>query len=66
MSAREMMAHLRYHWGDVYMFKLAKGRYFAAANFGQRDVLEAGDPEELLQKVRRHYLRDAPQERCST
>ncbi len=66
MRRQEVMAQLRYHWGDVYQFTIADGRYRAAARFGQREMLDAEDPRELLGKVRRHYRRDLPQERCST
>lgn len=66
MRAREMMAQLRYHWGDRYEFTVADGRYMATARFGRRDVLEAADPEDLLGQVRRHYRPDILEERCST
>jgi hypothetical protein len=60
------MAQLRSDWGDVYLFAHAGGRYTATARFGQREVLSAEDPEELLARIRRHYRRDPPEERCST
>jgi hypothetical protein len=66
MTAREAIAQLRYHWGDRYSFSVTHGRYLATAKFGQREVLEADDPDELLRKIRRHYRSDGLQERCST
>jgi hypothetical protein len=66
MRWQEVMAQLRYHWGDVYEFTIADGRYMATARFGQREILDAEDPQKLLGKVRRQYSRDLPQERCST
>jgi hypothetical protein len=61
---REAIAQLRYHWGDVYRFALVDGRYTATARFGQRDVVSADDPDELLTRIRRHY--PGPSERSST
>jgi hypothetical protein len=52
---RELLADARYHWGDVYAFAITNGRYTATARYGERDVLAADNPEELLAKVRRHY-----------
>ncbi len=66
MKRQEALAQLRYHWGDVYRFAVADGRYIATAMFGQRDVLSAADPDELLAKIRQHYRRDLLEERCST
>jgi hypothetical protein len=60
------MAQLNFHWGDAYAFAIVNGRYTATARFGQRDVLSASDPDNLLVKVRRHYRRDPPEERSST
>jgi hypothetical protein len=66
MTSRELLASLRFHWGDKYEFKVTAGRYTAAARFGQREVLTAEDPEQLLTKVRRHYRPELLDERCST
>lgn len=66
MRRQEVMAQLRFHWGDCYAFAAASGRYAATAKFGKRDVLTADDPEELLGKIRRHYRRKPLEERCST
>ncbi len=66
MRQREAIAQLRYHWGDVYTFTVADGRYIATARFGQRDVLYGAGPDELLGKIRRHYRQDLLEERCST
>jgi hypothetical protein len=67
VNRREALAHLRFHWGQEYKFRLAGGTYTATARFGKADVLEADDPEELLARVRRHYSRgNRPEERCST
>jgi hypothetical protein len=66
MRLREVMAELRYHWGDVYEFAVVGDRYTATAKFGSRDQLSADRPEELGAMVRRHYRPDLLQERCST
>ena len=66
MTTKELMASLRYHWGDAYELAVADGHYTATAKFGQRDVLSADDAEELLVKIRRHYRRDSLEERSST
>jgi hypothetical protein len=66
MRRQEAMAQMRYHWGDVYRFAVTDGRYTATAKFGQRDVLAADNPDELLASVRRHYRPDLLEERCST
>jgi hypothetical protein len=42
------------------------GRYTATAMFGQRDVLSADDPDELLARIRGHYRREPLEERCTT
>lgn len=60
------MTQLRFHWGDVYRIAYSAGQYTATAKFGDRDVLSADDPVGLLAKIRRHYRRDPPEERCST
>jgi hypothetical protein len=65
VTTRELLATIRYHWSDVYEITVANGRYTATAKYGQRDVLAASDPEELLGKIRRHYRRP-PEERSST
>jgi hypothetical protein len=65
MTTRELVASIRYHWSDVYEITMANGRYTATARFGEREVLAADDPEELLAKIRRHYRRPA-EERSST
>jgi hypothetical protein len=66
VTQREVMAQLRFHWGDAYRFTALKGHYTATAKFGSQDVLQADDPEQLLAQIRRHYRRDPPEERCST
>ena len=66
MTTTDLMAELRLQWGDIYNFVAAShGPYTAMARFGQHDVLEAADPEELLRKIRGHYLSQAS-ERSST
>lgn len=57
MNRREALAHLRYHWGQEYTFRLADGIYTATARYGspQRDTLAADTPEDLLTQIRRHY-----------
>jgi hypothetical protein len=65
MTTRELLASIRYHWSDVYQITVANGQYTATAKYGERDVLAADDPEELLAKIRRHYRRPG-QERSST
>jgi hypothetical protein len=66
VTRRESLAQLRYHWGDAYVIAVIDGHYTATARFGQREVLDGLDPDELLRKIRRHYRRDPLQERCST
>jgi hypothetical protein len=66
MMRHEVMAQLRYHWGDAYAFTAASGRYTDTAKFGRRDVLTAEDPEQLLRKIRLHHRPELLEERCST
>jgi hypothetical protein len=66
MTSRELLASLRFHWGDTYDFHKAAGRYSATAKFGKGEILTAEDPEAHLTKVRRHYRPDPLDERCST
>jgi hypothetical protein len=65
VTTRELLASIRYHWSDVYEITAANGRCTATAKNGDRDVLAADDPEELLGKIRRHYRRPL-EERSST
>jgi len=55
MSIRSTMAYLRYRWEHAYTFAVSDGKYTALARSGDRDLLTADDPDELLIKVRRHY-----------
>ena len=63
MRRQEAMAQMRFHWGDVYRFAVAAGRYTATAKFGTYEVLAADEPEQLLDKIRQHY--PGPSERSS-
>jgi hypothetical protein len=65
VRVREVMAQLRWHWGDVYDFAVVEDKYTATAKFGSRDQLSADDPEDLRALVRRHYRRPL-EERSST
>jgi hypothetical protein len=66
MTTSQLLADLRYHWGDVYDFARARPEGFTAtARFGEHEVLRAGDLHELQAKVRRHYPGSAV-ERMST
>jgi hypothetical protein len=65
VTTREVLASIRYHWSDAYQITAVNGHYTATARYGDRDVLTADEPEELLAKIRRHYRRPT-EERSST
>jgi len=48
MSIRSTMAYLRYRWEHAYTFAVSDGKYTALARSGDRDLLTADDPDELL------------------
>jgi hypothetical protein len=55
VTTRELLAEMRFHWGDVYVFAACEEGFKATGKFGEREVLTAPDLQELLTKVRRHY-----------
>jgi hypothetical protein len=50
------LAHMRWHWGDVYdIDRRPGGKWSAVARWGNHDELAADTPDGLLYLIRRHY-----------
>jgi hypothetical protein len=66
VTRKTAMARLRHEWDSAYMLAIIDDKYTARARFGERDLLEADTPGELLCVIRRHYPGSTSADLCST
>jgi hypothetical protein len=62
-TVQQQLVFLNTHWGSKYSFAAPakpRGRWTAAAEFGQHEELTGETAAELLERIRTHYQANKP------